>query len=139
MNKYLKNILGFIIGAVVGMFVNSALIRLGMFLFPMPDGVVPGDMESIAENLDNFKPGNYVMTFLAHALGTLSGAIIALKLCATYQQRFAYGISAFFLMGGITAAVFIPAPTWFIILDLSLAYIPMAWIATKLVKTEIKA
>jgi len=136
MNKNLKNFFGFIIAAVVGMFINSALVQLGMSLFPLPEGVIPGDMESIAAHIDDFKPGNYVMAYLAHALGTLAGALVALKLCATYQQRFAYGIGVFFLLGGIAAAFFIPAPTWFIILDLVLAYIPMAWIATKIIKPK---
>jgi hypothetical protein len=132
MNKTLKNVFGFIIAAVIGMVVNSGLIRLGLVLFPLPEGVVPGDMESIAANLDKFAPGNYVMSFLAHALGTLVGALVALKLCASSQLKFAYGIGVFFLLGGIAAAFVIPAPTWFIIFDLVLAYIPMAWVATKI-------
>ena len=136
MNNTLKNILGFIIAAVLGMVINSGLVQLGMTLFPLPEGVVPGDMDSIAAHIDDFKPGNYVMTFLAHAVGTLVGALVALKLCATNQLSFAYGVGVFFLLGGIAAAVFIPAPTWYIIFDLVLAYIPMAWLATKILKPK---
>lgn len=34
-----------------------------------------------------------------------------------------------YLCGGIAASLMIPAPAWFIALDLLLAYLPMAWLA----------
>ena len=37
-----------------------------------------------------------------------------------------------FLAGGIAASFMIPAPAWFIALDLLLAYIPMAWLAVQI-------
>jgi hypothetical protein len=37
-------------------------------------------------------------------------------------------IGGVFLAGGIAAAFTIPAPGWFITVDLVAAYIPMAWI-----------
>jgi hypothetical protein len=42
---------------------------------------------------------------------------------------YAMGIGVFFLAGGIANVFLLPSPTWFTIVDLSLAYIPMAWIA----------
>ena len=42
------------------------------------------------------------------------------------------GLGIFHLLGGIAAAVMIPAPLWFIVVDLVLAYIPMAWLGAKL-------
>jgi hypothetical protein len=43
-------------------------------------------------------------------------------------------VGAFNLLGGIMAATMIPAPMWFIALDLIVAYIPMAWIAGTIAK-----
>ena len=43
-----------------------------------------------------------------------------------------YIVGAFYLLGGIAASSMIPAPLWFIALDLVVAYIPMAWLALKL-------
>ena len=43
----------------------------------------------------------------------------------------AYAIGAFFLLGGVAASFMIPAPGWFIALDLLAAYIPMAWLAVR--------
>lgn len=36
------------------------------------------------------------------------------------------------MIGGIAAAFMIPAPAWFVVLDLAVAYLPMAWIGGKL-------
>lgn len=60
--------------------------------------------------------------------------MVAFKITTTYKMKFALGIGGFFLLGGIAAATMIPAPTWFIVVDLLFAYIPMAWIAGKLLK-----
>ena len=73
----------------------------------------------------------YIFPFIAHAMGTLSGCLIALLLVRTYATWVVYTIGFLFFTGGIMAVYMINAPLWFDILDLSLAYIPMAWLATK--------
>jgi hypothetical protein len=79
-----------------------------------------------------FEPKHFVFPFLAHALGTLTGALLAFLVAVSYRSVFAYAIGVVFLAGGIAAAFMIPAPVSFIILDLAVAYIPMAWLATEL-------
>lgn len=44
------------------------------------------------------------------------------------------GIGVVFLLGGISMVVMVPALTWFNILDLTCAYIPMAWLGAKMAK-----
>ena len=41
-------------------------------------------------------------------------------------------IGAVFLAGGIAASRMIPAPAWFVTLDLLGAYVPMAWLGARL-------
>jgi hypothetical protein len=41
-------------------------------------------------------------------------------------------IGAFFLAGGIGAAVMLGGPLWFIVTDLVLAYLPMGFLGAKL-------
>ena len=72
------------------------------------------------------------MPFLAHALGTLAGAWLAALLAASHKMGLALGIGVLFLAGGISAVVMLPAPLWFEVLDLLLAYIPMAWLGGRL-------
>lgn len=41
-------------------------------------------------------------------------------------------VALVFLYGGISMVSQVPSPMWFTVLDLGLAYIPMAWLATKM-------
>lgn len=72
------------------------------------------------------------MPFLAHALGTFVGALVAALIAANRKMLFAIVIGLFNLTGGIVAVTMIPAPMWFNVTDLVLAYIPMAVAGGKL-------
>ena len=79
------------------------------------------------------------MPFLAHAVGTLAGALAAYLIAASHRARIAYAIGALFLCGGVAASFMIPAPAWFIALDLLAAYIPMAWLAVRIAPRGTRA
>ena len=79
-----------------------------------------------------FEPRHFVMPFLAHAVGTLAGALAAYSIAVTHKLPIALAIGVVFLCGGVAASFMIPAPPWFIVLDLLVAYIPMAWLGTRL-------
>jgi hypothetical protein len=72
------------------------------------------------------------MPFLAHTVGTLAGALAAYLIAASYKAQIAYVIGAAFLCAGVAASFMIPAPTWFIALDLLAAYLPMAWLSIRI-------
>jgi len=134
MNPILRNILAVIAGIVVGGFVNMALISLSASIIPPPDGVNPEDMESIKANMHLYEAKHFIMPFLAHALGSLAGAIVAALIAASHKMKIAIGIGAFYLLGGIVAVAMLPgSPIWFIALDLIMAYIPMGWLGGKIV------
>lgn len=50
----------------------------------------------------------------------------------SYRSAMSYAVGVVFLAGGVAAAFMIPAPVWFIALDLVGAYIPMAWLGIEL-------
>lgn len=131
MNPIIRNILALILGVIIGSIVNGGIITLGPFIVPYPEGMDPMNPESIAEHMDEFTALNFLIPFIAHALGTLAGAWIAHKIAATYKPNFAYGVGVIFLIGGIVNAFTLPAPTWFIAVDLIFAYLPMAWIVAR--------
>jgi len=128
----LRNVLAVVAGIVVGSLVNMALIALSPSLIPPPAGVDLSNAESLSQAMHLFEPRHFVMPFLAHALGTLAGALAAYLIAATHRARIAYVIGAIFLCGGVAASFMIPAPAWFIALDLLAAYLPMAWLGIQL-------
>lgn len=132
MPNLLRNILAVIAGVVVGSIVNGTLIHFSPTLIPPPAGVDINTAEGLAAGIHLFEPRHFVMPFLAHALGTFFGALVAYLIAASYNARFAYGLGVFFLLGGIAASFMIPAPAWFIAADLILAYLPMAWLAVQI-------
>lgn len=132
MNPVLRNILAVIAGGVAGSAVNMAIVMTSGSVIPSPEGVNPADMESVKANAHLFGAKHFIFPFLAHALGTLAGAWLCALIAATRKMTFAMVIGVFFLAGGIAAAFMIPAPTWFIVLDLLAAYIPMAWLGGKM-------
>ncbi len=131
MPKLLRNLLATVAGIVIGGSVNGFLIKLSPSLIPPPAGIDVNNAESLAKGIHLFEPRHFVMPFLAHALGTLVGAFLAHLIAVTNRTRRAYVIGVFFLLGGIAASYMIPAPAWFKALDLLVAYIPMAWLATQ--------
>jgi hypothetical protein len=132
MKTILRNILALPVGLIVGGAVNMSLILAGPFVIPPPPGVDVTSAESMAATMHLFEPRHFVFPFLAHALGTFTGSLAAFLVAASHRSVFAWIIGAVSLAGGIAASFMIPAPRWFVALDLLAAYIPMAWIATRL-------
>jgi hypothetical protein len=125
----LRNTLALVIGLVIGSVVNMALVMLGPSLFPPPAGVDMSSTESIAATIHLFEFRHFVFPWLAHAMGTLTGALTAFLVAGSYRVVLAWIIGFMSLVGGIFASIMIPAPLWFIATDLALAYLPMAWLA----------
>lgn len=47
-------------------------------------------------------------------------------------MRLAMIVSAWFLLGGIINIIMLPSPIWFTLVDLIFAYLPMGYLACKL-------
>lgn len=131
MKPSIKNAIAVITGLIVGSAVNMSLVNLGHYLLPI-EGLDPNDMAALSEVMATLSAEYFLFPFLAHAFGTLVGAFVVAKMATSHKFNFAVGIGGFFFLGGIAASVMIPAPTWFVVSDLLLAYAPMAWIGGKL-------
>jgi len=133
MNPIIKNILAVIVGGVVGSAVNMGIIMISSSIIPLPEGVDNTTMEGLKAGMHLFQPQHFLFPFLAHALGTFVGALLAAIIAASRKMLFALVIGGFFLAGGITNIFMLPSPIWFTVLDLAGAYIPMGYLAGKLV------
>jgi len=132
MNPVLRNVLAVVAGIAVGIVVNMGLITISPNIIPPPEGIDPTDMESLKNGMHLFQAKHFIFPFLAHAIGTLAGAYFAARLAASHHLKLALGVGAFFLLGGITMVMSVPSPTWFAVLDLVGAYIPMGWLGGKM-------
>ena len=127
----LKNILAVVLGLFIGGAVNMSIIMVSGSIIPPPEGANLTTMEGLEAAMPLMEPKHFLLPFLAHALGTLVGALIAASIAATYKMRLAMAIGICFLIGGIMNIFMLPSPIWFTIVDLGLAYIPMAYLGGK--------
>ena len=125
MKQTLKNIAIVILGIIVGMIVNIGLIILGGTIFPPSENFEP-------MNAMNWDFKYFIFPFLAHSIGTLSGALIVSKLSKKSSIILPLIVGLYFLLGGIYMITILPAPMWFVLLDVILGYIPMALLGWKL-------
>jgi len=128
----LKNILGIVAGFVLGSVVNMALVTVSASFVAPPPGADMTTVEGLRAAMPRLEAKHFAFPFLAHALGTLVASLVAATIAVSHKMMIALGFGVLFLCGGIAASMMIPAPAWFIALDLIVAYIPMAWIGGKL-------
>lgn len=136
MNSIIRNILAVIAGIIIGSIVNMGIITISGSIIPPPEGADVTTMEGLKASMHLFKPINFFFPFWAHAIGTLAGALIAAFIAATHKMTLALVIGLFFLLGGITNILLLPSPTWFAIVDIAGAYLPMAWLGATLVNRK---
>jgi len=132
MKPVIRNTLAVVAGLVIGSIVNMSLIALGGKVISPPAGADVTTMEGISHSIHLFEPRHFIFPFLAHAMGTFAGALVAVLLAASHQLKLALGIGFLFLAGGITNVIMLPSPLWFNVVDLVGAYIPMAWAGWRL-------
>ena len=128
MKPTIRNVLACIVGVLIGGGVNMAIIVVGPLIVPPPPGVDVTSSEALRQSIHLFELKHFAAPFLAHALGTLAGSFVAFLLAVSRKSAIAYLIGAVFFAGGVAAAFMIPAPSWFVALDLAVAYFPMSYL-----------
>jgi hypothetical protein len=128
----LRTVLAIVLGFLAGSAVNMGLVMVGSQAVAPPPGVDLNDMESLRAAMPLLGPKYFLFPFLAHALGTLVGALVAFLIAPRGKGWVSRVIGVMFLVGGLVAAFMIPAPKWFIVADLALAYLPMAWLGARI-------
>jgi len=132
MKIVIRNIAACTIGVLLGGAINMGIIIIGPMVVAPPPGVDTTTAESLAKSIHLFEAKHFMVPFLAHAVGTLIGSLSAFLIAGSYRLVISFFIGIAFLAGGVAASFMIPAPLWFIVLDLLVAYIPMAWAGAKL-------
>ena len=136
MHPTVKIMLAILAGALVGSAINMGIIFASRYIIPPPAGADFTSEEGLEASMHLMEPKHFLLPFLAHALGTFTGALVSAKIVSENKLRIAMAIGIFFLIGGIANVFMLPSPAWFNVLDLMLAYIPMAYLAGKLAEKK---
>ena len=121
-------------GLFVGGIVNMSIINISGSIIPPPEGADLSNMEGLKYAIPLFKPVHFLMPFLAHALGTFSGAIVCGLIAKEYKVICSLVVGLFFFIGGLTMVLKLPSPIWFNIIDLVFAYFPMAFLGAFIIR-----
>ncbi|ODT48678.1 MAG: hypothetical protein ABS68_14330 [Niastella sp. SCN 39-18] len=132
MHPVLRNILALLAGIIAGSLINGALISISAHIIPPPAGVDVTTEAGLKAGIHLFEPRHFIFPFLAHALGTFFGAWITVLIAANRKMMWAMIVSLLFFIGGAMMVYSLPAPMWFNITDLVLAYFPMGYLAARL-------
>ena len=112
----MRVVLATIIGLIAGYLVNFAIINLGMSV-PVAPGEDP--YEAIQAAAKSFTTMDFMVPLVAHVLGILIGLFLARLICKTSNVPI-YIIGGLHLLGTVVNWILIPAPTWFMAVDLGL-------------------
>jgi hypothetical protein len=139
MNPFLRNTLAVTVGIIIGSLINMSIILISSSIIPLPEGADNTTIQGLQKTIHLFEAKHFLFPFLAHVAGTFAGAVTTALLAVNHKKKLALAIGAFFLFGGIISVSSLPSPTWFTLIDLVFAYIPMAYLALKLVcKKQLK-
>jgi hypothetical protein len=127
---FLRNLLAAIAGLLLGSVLNGSIVQYSYLLIPPPPGVDLTTEAGLQKAMHLMEPKHFLMPFLAHALGTMAGAMLAARLSNSLRPALSIGI--LFMAGGAYMVWMLPSPLWFNLADLGLAYLPMAWLGYRL-------
>lgn len=136
MNPILRNILAVVAGIAAGSLVNMGIVMMSGSVIAPPEGADVTTMEGLKASMHLFQPIHFIMPFLAHALGTFAGGLLAAYIAANNKVLIGLSIGIFFMIGGIMNAFMLPSPTWFTVVDLVAAYLPMGYFAGKIMSRK---
>ena len=107
----IKNILAVILGLIIGNITIMGLHYLGIYFYPLPEGVDMSDMTAIAEYVKIAPLGSLLIVMLAHIGGTFIAGLSTTLL--SKEIIIAYVVGGFFTIMGIWNLYLLPHPMWF--------------------------
>jgi hypothetical protein len=132
MNRSLRNALAVVAGFVAANLVIMVVTMSSGYVVAPPAGADMNSAEGLRAAMPRMTPLHFLMPFLAHALGALTGGLVAARAAASHRMNMALVLGGIFFVIGVVMVKLVGGPLWFIALDLVVAYVPMAWLGGKL-------
>jgi hypothetical protein len=117
--RYLRSVIAIAIGLALGGALNLLLLQASAALLATP--IYP----------DLLEPQHHLAQFLAHAISTFVGALVAFLIGTRFRTYIAYAIGAIFMFTGFVTGSGHGMPTGFLVVKLLGAYLPMCWLAIR--------
>ncbi|WP_338759870.1 hypothetical protein [Massilia sp. METH4] len=137
MRQLLSTLLAFIAGCCAGLAVGAAILAMAGLPLPLPE---EGSLLAERFIAAMAVPGSmaYPALLAAHAAGAFAGAAVAARLAPGHGLISALAIGFTFLSAGIASVLVLDAPFWFQVLDLNLAFGPMAWLGWRVASAPVR-
>lgn len=119
-------------GMIAGSVFNMAVVMLSWAIYTPPEGVNMSDPASMGAYVQSLPMPAFLLILVAHAGGAFVGGLIAALIARRSPLVLGAIVGGFFMMGGLINALSIPAPLWFVVIDLA-SYVPCGMIGAKLV------
>ncbi|TQD40243.1 hypothetical protein [Haloflavibacter putidus] len=138
MSAVAKNIIGILLGIFVGGLVNMSLVLISASLITETAGFDITGASGLQTIPDLYESPQFLLPLLAHVLGTFIATLLSVLIAEDNLFKVSFITVLFFFGGGIVNAISVPAPTWFIGLDLVVAYFPAGYLGYLLGKKRNK-
>ncbi|OUU24945.1 MAG: hypothetical protein CBC13_02795 [Planctomycetia bacterium TMED53] len=133
--KSIKLIGAGLVGMIVGMAANMALVTVNLMIYPPPEGFDPEkDANAWPEFISTLPAEAFLIPFLAHMAQAFFGGWAAARFTPSYPLRLALVIGILSMIGGIMNQSMIAAPTW-TLLELPF-YLVFAYLAGNMEKNR---
>lgn len=134
--RILMGVLGVVVGMIAGMVLMMGVHAASWLVYPIPDHLDPSSSDPATQEafrawIGTLPAGAFVLAVVAHGLGAMSGAAVAMFVSGRRSLVPALVVGALFTVAGIMNVAMIPHPAWFPFVDLP-AYLLLALLAGKL-------
>ena len=115
MPPLLRAILAVVAGLIVGFIVVAGIEWISTMLFPLPEGVDPTDESQMREVIRGMPAGAMVAVLFAWFLGTLAGAVTAIRLHPARAKWAGMVVVGLFAAATVANMMMLPHPVWMMV------------------------
>lgn len=126
------------VGWLSGVCVNILVMSILTEWYPLPIARDASN-EVLGRALQQLPWFYAVIPIMAHAAGTFVGCLLVALKAPKHRQLSTWIVCGLFMVGSISVAWLFPLPMAFIIADLTIAYLPVAWFAMRVATAIRKA
>lgn len=124
----LKDILAGIVGIAIAVAIVFLSDELGHMLYPLPDGLDPGDADALRPYIATLPIGAFLVVLGGWVVATFVGAVVAAQIGSAKAWVYPAIVGGFVFAGTAATLIAIPHPMWFSVVSL-LAILASAWLA----------